>query len=427
MKRYDVVIVGAGAAGLYCALNLPSAMKVKLICKTTLEESDSYLAQGGICMLRGEEDFSKYFEDTLKAGHYENDPKSVDLMIRSSNSLIRDLISLGVDFTRDEEGNLAFTKEGAHSQPRILYHQDETGKEITSTLLEAVLKKDNVEITPNTTMIDLLSENNTVTGIVVQEETGNIEAYTSNFVVLACGGIGGLYEHSTNFKALTGDALAICKKHNVKLEHLDYIQIHPTTLYSKKRGRRFLLSESLRGEGALLLDIHGQRFTDELQPRDLLSQKIYEQMHKDDSAYVLEDLRPIGKEILKSHFPNICQTCLEHGYDVFNEPVPVVPAQHYFMGGIKVDLSSRTSMKNLYAAGETACNGVHGKNRLASNSLLETLVFARRAADDIVFGSHEQRQSADFNKEQYQDIDKILENYHTSVLEEIERMRNEHE
>ena len=196
----------------------------------------------------------------------------------------------------------------------------------------------------------------------------------------ACGGIGGIYENSTNFPILTGDALAISILHHITLEHINYVQIHPTVLYSKKHERRFLISESVRGEGALLRDKNGNRFVNELLPRDLLSQAIYEQMEKDGTEHVWLDLTAITKVDVKERFPNIVKHCLDEGYDVTKDWIPVVPAQHYFMGGVYVDQHSHTSMRHLYAAGEVSCNGVHGANRLASNSLLESLVFAKTAA-----------------------------------------------
>ncbi len=387
--KADVVIVGTGAAGLFCALNLPDTMDILVITKLEAEASDSFLAQGGICVLRGEEDYDKFFEDTMQAGHYENNEKSVDLMIRSSNGVIRQLIDLGVDFAREENGALAFTREAAHSKPRILFHEDITGKEITGTLLTVARSKSNIVIREYTTMVDIIEENGQCCGLLAVDEKGDNLVIEAKNVVLACGGIGGLYKSSTNFAHISGDALAIAMKHGVEVEHLDYVQIHPTTLYSKKKGRRFLISESVRGEGALLYGKNGERFTDELQPRDLLSQAIYRQMEADGTEFVWEDLRPLGEEILMNHFPNIFQQCQEEGYNVLREPIPVVPAQHYFMGGISVNLAGMTSMEGLYAVGETSCNGVHGKNRLASNSLLESLVFARRAAENIVFG-HQQ-------------------------------------
>ena len=424
-ERYDAIIVGTGAAGLYCALNLPEKMNILLITKQEADQSDSFLAQGGICMLRGEDDYENYFEDTMRAGHYENDKRAVDLMIRSSNDIIRDLLRYHVDFARDGLGNLAFTREGAHSQPRILFHEDITGKEITQSLLNAAKTRENIEICEHMTMVDLIS---TVCGIIVMDQEENAIPVYSQFVVLACGGIGGLFKNSTNFSHIAGDGLGIAMKHHVELEHLDYIQIHPTTLYSHKPGRRFLVSESVRGEGALLYDKNGQRFTNELQPRDLLSQKIFEQMEKDGTEFVWEDMRPLGEKMIMEHFPHIYEQCVEEGFDPRKELIPVVPAQHYFMGGIKVDLGSKTSMKGLYACGETSCNGVHGKNRLASNSLLESLVFARKAADDMIFGVAPEYVKADaVDIKIYENREELLGGYHTAVLNEIERMRMSHE
>ncbi len=384
-EYYDAIIVGTGAAGLYCALNLPKRKKILMLTKQGADLSDSFLAQGGICMLRGEDDYEDYFEDTMRAGHYENNKRAVNLMIRSSNDIIRDLLWRNVDFVRAEDGELAFTREGAHSRPRILFHEDITGKEITQTLLDQVKTKENIEICEYMTMVDIISKDNICGGVIAMDAKNNVYPIRSQFVVLACGGIGGLFQNSTNYPHIAGDGLGIAMKHQVKLEHLDYIQIHPTTLFSHKPGRRFLISESVRGEGALLYDKNGQRFTNELQPRDLLSQAIFEQMEKDGTDFVWEDMRPLGEKTIMQHFPNIYQHCIEEGFDPRKEPIPVVPAQHYFMGGIQADLSSRTSMRGLYACGETSCNGVHGKNRLASNSLLESLVFARRAADDRIF------------------------------------------
>ena len=422
----DVVIVGTGAAGLFCALNFPESVQIRMITKQKADESDSFLAQGGICMLRGEEDYSDYFEDTMRAGHYENDGKAVDLMIRSSNSMIRELIRYGVRFERDGDGQLAFTKEGAHSQPRILFHEDVTGREITSTLLERAREKKNIVIDEYTTMVDIIEENNVCGGIVASGPTGERYCIKAPNVVLACGGIGGLYKNSTNFPHITGDALAIALKHGVEISHLDYIQIHPTTLFSKKPGRRFLISESVRGEGALLYNKDGKRFTNELQPRDLVSEAIWKQMEEDGTEYVWEDMRPIGKETILQHFPNIYEHCLEEGFDVLKEPIPVVPAQHYHMGGIAVNLASQTSMSGLYAVGEASCNGVHGKNRLASNSLLESLVFAQRAADDILFGSrHKGCGTGQVHMEEYEDMERLFADYRAMIFAEIEREKNE--
>lgn len=383
--KTEVLIVGSGCSGLYCALQLPRDKEITLITKADLESNDSYLAQGGICMLKDDEDYDSYFEDTMKAGHYENDRESVDIMIRSSQDVVQDLLEYGVRFHRDENGELDFTREGAHSDKRILFHEDITGKEITSKLLAQVKKLPNVKLMEYTTMEDLITKDNTCYGAVVRKKDGTLETIQTDCTVLATGGIGGIYRHSTNFRHLTGDALAIAIRHGIELQDINYVQIHPTTFYSKDdKTRSFLISESVRGEGAKLYGKNMERFANELLPRDLLSQKIHEQMEKDGTEHVWEDLRPIPHDVLENHFPNIVEHCREAGYDVFKECIPVVPAQHYFMGGIKVDHESRTTMNQLYAVGETACNGVHGKNRLASNSLLESLVFSKRAAQDLV-------------------------------------------
>lgn len=425
----DVVIVGTGVAGLFSALNLPGDTKIIMITKSDLESSDSFLAQGGISVLRDEEDYDSYFEDTMRAGHYENRKESVDIMIRGSRDVIDKLVGFGVEFEHEQtaDGEFLYTREGAHSKPRILYHKDITGKEITSKLLEQVKRLENVTLYEYTAMTDILVENGACAGILAErtksgrqgetdseaadlkechEEDGILQGedacrerdkaeapgetacreqmeIRAGYTIFATGGIGGQYTHSTNFPHLTGDAIEISKKHGIRLEHLDYVQFHPTTLYSKKPGRRFLISESVRGEGAVLYNKKKERFVDELLPRDVVAAAIREQMEKDGTDFVYLSMEHIEKETILRHFPNIYQRCLEEGYDVLKECIPVVPAQHYFMGGVWVDSDSRTSMPRLFAVGETSCNGVHGANRLASNSLLESLVFAKRAAMKI--------------------------------------------
>ena len=376
MYLLSVVVV----SGLYTALNLPQELHITIISKDTLEHSDSFLAQGGICMLKDESDYDSFFEDTLRAGHYKNNKISVDLMIKSSPDVIKDLIGYGVDFQRDENGNLAFTREGAHSDKRILFYQDTTGKEITSRLLAAVKKLPNVTLMEHTCLLDIMEEDNRCYGGVARLENGDLEKITADVTVLASGGVGGLYKNSTNFKHLTGDALAISLKHDIELKDMSYVQIHPTTLYKENpKERSFLISESVRGEGALLYDKNMNRFVDELQPRDVVAQAILNKWKKMGQTTSGKICVPFRKKNWKNIFPNILAHCREAGYDPFTECIPVVPAQHYFMGGIKVNYHSKTSMDFLYAVGETACNGVHGQNRLASNSLLESLVFCKNA------------------------------------------------
>ena len=426
--KTDILIVGSGCSGLYCALKLPRDRQITIITKSDLESSDSFLAQGGMCMLKSKEDYDSYFEDTMKAGHYENDERSVEIMIKSSQEVVEDLLSYGADFQREEDGSLAFTREGAHSHKRIIFHEDVTGKEITSTLLLQVQKLSNVTIHEYVTLVDLVSKENQCYGAVVRDKDGRVEVIEADYTILATGGVGGLYEHSTNFRHLTGDALAIALKHRIELQNVNYVQIHPTTLYSEKsEDRSFLISESVRGEGAKLYDKNGERFVNELLPRDLLTQEIKKQMKKDGTRFVWEDLRTIPEEELRGHFPNIVEHCRKMGYDVFKECIPVVPAQHYFMGGVKVNHESRTSMEHLYAVGETACNGVHGRNRLASNSLLESLVFAKRAAKDLAEGYEVlpadvfEELTAKLDMTSYQDMEKLEEEYRNLVWDEIKR------
>lgn len=420
--KCDVVIIGTGVAGLYCALNLPSEKNIVIVTKSAADESDSFLAQGGICVERDDSDYDSFYEDTMRAGHYENKPESVDIMIRNSRRVISDLVGFGVDFEKNADG-FVYTREGAHSRPRILFHKDITGKEITSKLLLEAKGRKNITLIENYTMVDLVIAENECKGIIGHNGSGEYFSILADYTVLATGGIGGLFKHSTNYRHLTGDALALAIKYGVKLRNIDYIQIHPTTLYSKRAGRDFLISESVRGEGAVLLNGKGERFVNELLPRDVVANAIFAEMEKEGSEHVWLSLAPIPEHEIRNHFPNIYARCLEEGYDITKEPIPVVPAQHYFMGGIDVDGHSKTSMSRLYAVGETACNGVHGKNRLASNSLLESLVFAGRAAIHITDGYEK---CADFSEPKIDSskYENYKEEYSKLVLNAIETEKN---
>lgn len=424
---YDVIIVGTGVSGLFAALHLPKQYKILMISKDALEASNSYLAQGGISTLKGEEDYESYFQDTLKAGHYENNKEAVDIMIKESTDIINELLEYGVDFDK-QNGEFIYTKEGAHKINRILHHKDVTGKEITSKLLQQVKKCPNIEIYEYTTMIDLITEGKKCLGVIIEQEAKKYAVYSKK-VILATGGIGGLFESSTNYRHLTGDSLAIALKHGIELQDIHYIQIHPTTLYSNKESRRFLISEAVRGEGAILLNKNKERFVNELLPRDIVSGAIYDQMVKDQSPYVWLSLKHLGKEKITKRFPNIYKQCLEEGYDLAVQPIPVTPAQHYFMGGIQVDMEGQSSMENLYAVGETSCTGVHGRNRLASNSLLESLVFAKRAA--IHIQDHIVDTCINVDKTQYivssklDNVEELIVDNKQLILSEIKRKDEE--
>ena len=312
---------------------------------------------------------------------------------------------------------------------RIGLSPDEKGLAIVKQIAELP----NVTIRDFTTMVDIVTDGNRCLGIIARDSQGRYRAIQADETILASGGVGGLYDHSTNFPHLTGDALAIAMRHGVELEHIDYVQIHPTSLYSKKPGRSFLISESVRGEGAKLRGKDGQRFANEVLPRDLMTAEIRKQMKKDDRPFVWLDMTVLGEDVIKHHFPHIYERCLEDGIDATKDWVPVTPAQHYFMGGIHVDKYSQTTMDHLYAVGETSCNGVHGRNRLASNSLLESLVFGKRAAQHIVETEKQPQQvvsAADFAQacapsEAFigSHEDTLAEEYRRHVLGEMERER----
>jgi L-aspartate oxidase len=380
--KVDVLIAGSGVAGLYCALNLNPNLNILIITKSKLTETNTYLAQGGISTARDEKDIPLFIEDTLKAGQYKNNRNSVQILAEESMNNIDHILDLGVILDKIGD-DLQFTREGAHSINRIVHSKDTTGKALADALIEHVKKLKNVTIYEDTYLVDILKDNNTcVAGIAIKENTQlNIRA---KVLVLATGGIGGIFNNSTNQRHLTGDGIAIAIRNNIKLKDLNYIQFHPTALFDEDiDNRRFLISEAVRGEGGKLINSKGERFIDELLPRDVVSNAINEEIKKSGIPNVWLDITFLDSEYIKKRFPNIYEECLNRGIDITKEPIPVSPAQHYFMGGIETDSASKTSVENLYAAGEVSCTGVHGANRLASNSLLEGLVFSKRAADSI--------------------------------------------
>ncbi len=378
----DVLIVGTGAAGLYSALNLREDLNILLLTKETVNKCNTFLAQGGISVARDETDFEPFIQDTLKAGKFKNSLKAVKTLVYESIDNINKVMDFGTTFDT-EKGGLKYTKEGAHSISRIVHSKDETGKELFLSLLETLRNKKNVSILENTTLIDIITKNNKCCGGIAIKGERRINIH-SKATILATGGIGGLFKSSTNRRSLTGDGIAIALRHNIKTSDLDYVQFHPTALYDDNVNcEKFLISESLRGEGAKLLNAYGKRFVDELLPRDEVSKAIYEEEKKSRLPFVFLDISFKGKDYLTSRFPGIYKQCLQSGIDITKHKIPVTPVQHYHMGGIAVDLCSRTSMEGLFACGEVSCTGVHGANRLASNSLLEALVFSRRASEFI--------------------------------------------
>ena len=379
-KFVDVLIIGSGVSGLYCALNLRKDLNILVVCKDKINCSNTYLAQGGISVARGEDDIPLYIEDTLKAGKYKNDLEAVKVLTSESMDNIKSLIEMGLKFDRNEDKSLNFTKEGAHSINRIVHTKDNTGESTAKILIEKVKQEDNINVYEDTYFVDIIEKERECIGAILVKEDEQINVY-AKAVVLATGGIGGLFNNSTNQRILTGDGIAVAAKHNIKLKDMNYIQIHPTAFYEEENNqRRFLISESLRGEGGILTNVKGERFINELLPRDVVSEAVYKQIRETETPYVNLDIRFLGQDYIINRFSTIYEECLKRGTDITKEYIKVSPAQHFFMGGIKVDLNSKTSMENLYAVGETSCTGIHGANRLASNSLLEGLVFSRRAA-----------------------------------------------
>ena len=423
MKRVaDVLIVGSGVAGLYASLNLRDDLEIIMVSKKSVNLCNSSLAQGGIAVARGKEDFQSFIEDTLKAGKYENNIDSVRVLVEESMDNINKLMDLGANFEKDENGVL-FTKEGAHEINRIVYHKDITGKHVEDILLENVKRRKNIKIIEECEMVDIYHRDNRCIGALFNKEGETLSIY-AKVVILATGGIGGLFKKSTNERIITGDSIGVAIRNNIEIKDLSYIQIHPTAFFSKKsEEKRFLISESVRGEGGKLLNCNGERFVDELLPRDIVSKKIYEEMKKTNSNNVFLDVSFMEKSFLQNRFPNIYNKCLEEGIDISKEPIPVAPAQHYFMGGIKVDLNGKTSMENLYAFGETSCTGVHGANRLASNSLLEALVFSRRGALEI--NSYIDNLELIIEERECEDLDKYRLLNRKILIDEICRLRGD--
>ncbi|NER82851.1 MAG: L-aspartate oxidase [Leptolyngbya sp. SIO1D8] len=382
---FDVLVVGSGAAGLYAALCIPSKYRVGLITKDILSQSASDWAQGGIAAAIAPEDSVKlHQEDTLQAGAGLCELQAVTQLVEQASPCIKALVELGVPFDQ-HQGHLALTLEAAHSQRRVLHAADTTGRAVVSTLAKAVQKQSNITVFEQTLVLDLWMKEHCCQGVIaVNHQT--LEWWPTGAVVLATGGGGQVFSHTTNPPASTGDGVAMAWRAGAQLRDLEFFQFHPTALKVEK-APRFLISEAVRGEGAHLVDISGRRFTfdyhsqGELAPRDVVSRAIYHHLKMRASEapdWVWLDLRPIPPERIQYRFPNIVAVCQRWGVDPFKQPIPVSPAAHYWMGGIVTNLASHTTLPHLYAVGETASTGVHGANRLASNSLLECLVYGRQ-------------------------------------------------
>lgn len=388
--EYDVIIVGSGVSGLYAALNLDSRMKILLLSKRELTLCNSALAQGGVAavMDKSNDNYDLHIKDTLIAGGYKNNIDNLRILVEQGPVDVANLLNYGVDFDRKDDGSIHLTLEGGHCRHRIAHHKDSTGYEIVTSLIENVKKLNNVTIMENSQLLGLNKSGDDFLADVMQN--GVHSYYTTKSVVLATGGIGRIYDFTTNSAIATGDGIQFAYNLGAEIVHLNYIQFHPTAFADRKNRECFLISEAVRGEGAYLLNCHKKRFMDkyepdrkELAPRDVVSRCILAEQRETGSDEFFLDISYKGEQFIKNRFPMIYNKVLEKGYDMTKEPIPIYPCQHYLMGGIGVNGHGATNIKGLYAAGECAHTGVHGLNRLASNSLLEALVFSRLIAEDI--------------------------------------------
>lgn len=389
-EKYDVIIVGSGVSGLYAALNLNLNLKILMLSKKELTLCNSALAQGGVAAVMDKKDdnFDLHIKDTLIAGGYKNDMDNLKILVEQGPTDVKNLLKYGVEFDRKPDGSIDLTLEGGHCRHRIAHHKDSTGYEIVTSLIDSVKKLENVDILENSHLVGLQKEGDNFYANVFHDN--KYYYYTTKAVILATGGIGRIYDFTTNSAIATGDGIQFAYNLGAEIKHLSYIQFHPTAFADRKNRECFLVSEAVRGEGAYLLNGNKERFMQkyeperkELAPRDVVSKCMMQEQKAVGSDEFFLDISYKDSDFIKNRFPMIYSRVLEKGYDMTKEPIPIYPCQHYLMGGIAVNGHGASTVKGLYAAGECAHTGVHGINRLASNSLLEALVFSRLIAENI--------------------------------------------
>lgn len=384
--KYDVIIIGAGISGLYCAKELPKELKVLILCKKQIWECNTFYAQGGISIARDSNDIHLHINDTLDAGSNINNINAIKILSNNSMDIMKSLIQNGFPVDRDINGNILFAREGGHSIPRIIHSNgDGTGRELHKHLVKNMKHT----LLENVNVIDLLIEDNKAYGVCISTKKDIVNIY-ANQIVIASGGLGGLFKYHTNANTISGDIHGMILEHNLELKNMEMLQFHPTTYIESIYDKKLLISEAIRGEGAKIIDENGERFLfaydnrGELAPRDIVARAIFEYSTKHNKKIYL-DLIKFNKDNFKKRFPNAYRELTFYGFNIPNDKIPISPSFHYAMGGISTGLDARVNnMENLYAIGECANNGVHGANRLASNSLLEGMVFGKIAAINIL-------------------------------------------
>lgn len=401
VRKFDFLVIGSGIAGMSFALKVAEKGTVALICKAGMEEANTYFAQGGIASVTNlaVDNFDKHIEDTMIAGDWISDRAAVEKVVRNAPEQIKELIHWGVNFDKKEDGTFDLHKEGGHSEFRILHHKDNTGAEIQTSLIEAVKRHPNISIFTDHYAVEIITQHHL--GIIVtrytpgikcygayvlNENTGEVDTFLSKITVMATGGCEAVYRHTTNPLVATGDGIAMVYRAKGAVKDMEFIQFHPTALYHPGDRPSFLITEAMRGYGGVLRTMDGKEFMQKydprlsLAPRDIVARAIDNEMKLRGEDHVYLDVTHKDPEETKRHFPNIYQKCLSIGIDITKDYIPVAPAAHYLCGGIKVDLDGQSSIRRLYAIGECSCTGLHGGNRLASNSLIEAVVYADAAA-----------------------------------------------